>query len=369
MAYINAIGTAVPRNRIPQESIFQFMEKAHGLKGDEARKLRVLYRATGIATRHSVIGDYAKDADYDFFPNNEQLEPFPSTSDRMTVYQQEAKQLSLEAIAQCLDSGPSFDKQQITHLITVSCTGMYAPGLDIDLTNALGLRKDVQRTNIYFMGCQAAFNGLKVANSICQADPKAKVLLICVELCTLHFQKEMTEDSLLANSLFSDGAAAVLISGKTRTGLNLEMEEFVCALHPEGRKDMAWKIGDFGFEMKLSAYVPDIIKGGIKGLTEKLLNSLKVSFDQIRHFAIHPGGKRILRFVEDELNIPVDKNESSHHVLRNYGNMSSPTILFVLKDLIHKIMPNKEPEYILNFAFGPGLTLESMLLKTHFVHG
>ena len=368
MAYINAIGTAVPGNKIPQEKIFRFMEKAHGLGIEEANKLKVLYRATGISSRHSVIEDYSKDLDYSFFPNNEDLEPFPSTSDRMKVYQKEARKLSMQAIEMCKEQLNSWNPLEITHLITVSCTGMYAPGLDIDLTNGLGLRKDVQRTNIYFMGCQAAFNGLKVANAICESNSDAKVLLVCVELCTLHFQKEMTEDSMLANSLFSDGAAAVMISSETQTGLNLAIEEFVCALHPEGRKDMAWKIGDFGFEMKLSAYVPDIIKGGIKALTEKLLESFKVSFDQIKYFAIHPGGKRILRFVEDELCIEKGKNQSSHRVLRDFGNMSSPTILFVLRDLIQNLVPSKEPEYILNFAFGPGLTLESMLLKTSFIH-
>ncbi|MCI4669430.1 MAG: type III polyketide synthase [Bacteroidia bacterium] len=364
MAYINAVGTSVPGKKIPQERIFQFMQKAHGLDQLEARKLRVLYRATGISTRHSVIQDYERDNDFEFFPNSENLEPFPSTSDRMKVYQKEAKKLSLEAIRKI----KSFNPEEITHLITVSCTGMYAPGLDIDLTNELGIRKDVQRTNIYFMGCQAAFNGLKVANAICEANPSSKVLLVCVELCTLHFQKEITDDSLLANSLFSDGAAAALITGELQDGLNLSIEEFVCALHPEGRKEMAWKIGDFGFEMKLSAYVPDIIRGGIKGLTDKLLNSLKVSFDKVKHFAIHPGGKRILRFVEEELDIPKDKNLSSHKVLRDFGNMSSPTILFVLNDVIEGLIPQKEPEYILNFAFGPGLTLESMLLKTQFIH-
>lgn len=366
MAYINGIGTAVPGEKIPQEKIFRFMERAHGLENDEARKLRILYRATGIASRHSVIDDYSDDNSHDFFPDTHDLEPFPTTADRMDIYQREAQKLCLEAILDCLDQVGSVEKSQISHLITVSCTGMYAPGLDIDLTNELGLRRDVQRTNIYFMGCQAAFNGMKVANAICKSDPEARVLMVCVELCTLHFQKEATEDSLLANSLFADGAAAVLISSKAQQGLNLSIEDFVCALHPEGRKEMAWKIGDFGFEMKLSAYVPDIIRGGIKALTQKLLASLKVSFDQIRHFAMHPGGKRILRFVEEELGIPKEQNESSHKVLREYGNMSSPTVLFVLKDLSKKLMPSDESGYILNFAFGPGLTLESMLLKTHF---
>jgi len=365
MAYISAIGTAVPSNKISQEDIYEFMKKAHGLNEREGRELKVLYRATGIKTRHSVIDDYGKSEGFSFFPDTEDLEPFPSTSDRMHIFEEEAKKLCLQAVDACREQQPQWKPEEVTHLITVSCTGMYAPGLDIDLTNELGLPHHTQRTNIYFMGCQAAFNGLKVANSICEANPEANVLLICVELCTLHFQKDNTEDSLLANSLFSDGAAAVFLSGKAENQRSLSIEDFACALHPEGKRDMAWKIGNFGFEMKLSSYVPDIIKGGIKELTQKLLSSLRVSFKDIDHFAIHPGGKRILRFVEEELGIEKSRNSSSHKVLQEYGNMSSPTILFVLKEVWHKLKQESDPRYILNFAFGPGLTLESMLLKTH----
>ncbi|MEO0898261.1 MAG: type III polyketide synthase [Bacteroidota bacterium] len=365
MAFISAIGTAVPDHKTSQEDIYNFMQKAHGLEGDEARKLRVLYRATGIQTRHTVIEDYSQAEVRNFFPPTEDLEPFPSTAHRMKVYQEQAKSISLEAIRSAMSHLTSWKAEEITHLITVSCTGMYAPGLDIDLTNELGLNPQVQRTNVYFMGCQAAFNGLKVGNAICESDPNAKVLMVCVELCTLHFQKEVTEDSLLANSLFADGAAAVCISPKAEGPLSMSMEEFVCALHPEGKRDMAWKIGNFGFEMKLTSYVPDIIKGGIKQLTEKLFSSLKVSLKEVSHFAVHPGGKRILRFVEDELEIDREQNWPAHKVLKEYGNMSSPTILFVLKELWDNLKDKKESSYILNFAFGPGLTLESMLLKTY----
>lgn len=370
MAFISSIGTAVPTYKTSQEDIFHFMKRAHGLEGEDARKLKVLYRATGIKHRHTVVKDYQKPSEGDFYPHTADLEPFPSTAKRMEVYQDEAKRISLEAIRSAMADLPHWKREEITHLITVSCTGMYAPGLDIDISNELGLSPHVQRTNIYFMGCQAAFNGLKVGNAICEADPTAKVLMVCVELCTLHFQKDVTEDSLLANSLFADGAAAVCLSSAPEGSMSLSMEEFVCALHPEGKREMAWKIGNFGFEMKLTSYVPDIIKGGIRQLTRKLFKSLQVSLDDIDHFAIHPGGKRILRFVEEELNIKRENNWPAHKVLKEYGNMSSPTILFVLKEVWDNMKENRlkenfKPSYILNFAFGPGLTLESMLLKSH----
>ncbi|MBU1822856.1 MAG: type III polyketide synthase, partial [Bacteroidetes bacterium] len=212
-AFITSLGTAVPAHQIEQNRIADFMAKAMGLNAVDERRLRALYRSTRIRQRHSVLPDYGRsNGDFSFYPNTPGLEPFPTVQQRMVAYRQHAVVLAEEAIRDCLNNTP-VSPDKITHLITVSCTGMYAPGPDIELIGRLGLQSTVHRIAVNFMGCYGAFNGLKTAVALVKADPSARVLLVCVELCTLHFQKKNEEDHLLANALFSDGAAAVLLEG------------------------------------------------------------------------------------------------------------------------------------------------------------
>lgn len=360
-SFFNYIGIAVPDYKIAQADIAAFMSNALQLNPSEKRKLEVLYRASGIRFRHSVLSDYTKTfKDFEFFPKNEVLDPFPAISERMRIYEREAVKLAVKAIDDALPA--SFDKKEITHLITVSCTGMYAPGIDIEIVQQMKLDSSVNRTAINFMGCYGAFNGFKLASSICKADPEAKVLIVAVELCTIHFQKDKDEDTLLSNALFSDGAAAALVTGKVSNGA-LRMDGFHSNIAYEGKNDMAWQIGNNGFEMKLTSLVPDIIDKHIKTLTEKLLHKLATDQHAIDGYAIHPGGKRILEVIERQLEIPKEKNRAAHQVLKSYGNMSSPTILFVLKEIFSNISQEEKGNKLLSFAFGPGLTLESMLLE------
>ena len=363
MSFITAIGTANPENKFSQSTIADFMVRSMQMDVDDARKLRALFRMTGIETRHSVISDYGKMDGYDFYSNSHNFEPAPSTGTRLLLYRQHALLLSIQAINHCLDKLEAFDKKSVTHLIVVSCTGMYAPGLDIDLVKALELPTQTQRLCINFMGCYAAFNGLKQADIICQSDPKAKVLVVCTELCSIHFQKQNTVDNLLANALFADGSAALLVESSPRKGLNLKPVSFYCDLAPEGDQDMAWTVGDLGFEMRLSAYVPDVIQRGIKTLTHSLLDQISYSLSDVAYYAIHPGGKKILEVIEKELNLTKEQNKSAYEVLRNFGNMSSPTVLFVLQEVCKNLNGVDDKKKILSFAFGPGLTLESMVLE------
>jgi alpha-pyrone synthase len=364
MSFITAIATANPQHKISQSNIAEFMLKAMLFHNGEARKLKTIFRASGIDYRHSVLADYGKTGNFEFYPST-LTGPFPSTKDRLAVFQKHALPLSVKAIDKIFRTDLSAD--DITHLVVVCCTGMYAPGLDIELVKALKLRPDVHRTAINFMGCYAAFNALKIADAFCRSDRKSKVLVVCTELCSLHFQREATEDNLLANALFADGCAAVLVEGETTSNLQLEVIGFHNDLSADGNQDMAWSIGDLGFEMKLSSYVPDIIRSGIKNLTERLLAKSQSDTESVKHYAIHPGGKRILEVIEHELSIPPAKNEAAYHVLRNYGNMSSATVLFVLKELVEKFSSTNMGENILSFAFGPGLTMESMMLKIKHV--
>lgn len=356
MSYITSIGTATPPNLFSQSEIADFMVRAMRLDESEAKKLKALYRATGIDTRYSVLSDYGKTGDYEFYANSDGLRPLPSTKQRLEVFRKHAVDLSCTSARSALGG---VKPDEITHLVVVSCTGLYAPGLDIDIIKKIGLRSDVQRTCINFMGCYAAFNALKLADSFCNNDEDAKVLIVCTELCSIHFQNSNTQDNLLANSLFGDGSASVLVEGRPRSGLSLKPEIFQCDLAFNGEEDMAWTVGDVGFEMKLSAYVPDIIQSGIKRLAEKLVRNIS----EASYFAIHPGGKRILEVIEKELGMTKDQNVHAYDVLRKYGNMSSPTVIFVLNELYKKLSGRDHDKKILSFAFGPGLTLESMLLS------
>lgn len=360
-AYINAIGTANPANRYSQESIAQFMCDHLELSESEQHQLRVLYRATGVQFRHSILDDYKrKIGTFTFFPNTDNLEPFPSTQDRMTVYKERALPLAIASITECLKG-----KQQdmdFTHLITVSCTGMYAPGLDVDLIKALNLSPSITRNSLNFMGCYAAMNALNLAKQYCENDVSARVLIVCVELCTLHLQKSPTEDNLLSQALFSDGAAAVVVCGEANSESVLQIMSSSSQLAIDGKNDMAWQIGNFGFQMGLTSYVPQIIESGIGSLTDQLLAKAKFSLDDIDFFAIHPGGKKILEAVERQLGLTKEQNQIAYDILKQYGNMSSPTILFVLNETIKKMEVGAQQK-VLSFAFGPGLTMESILFQ------
>ena len=359
---ISAIGTATPDHCFAQHDILKFMVGAHRLNSADTGRLKKLYDLSGINYRHSVIEDFGLPAGkYAFFGNGDALEPFPDTRQRGDLYQEHAWKVAFRA-ANNLLSKTRLAPEDISHLITVSCTGMYAPGLDIDMVENLGLKYDVERTCINFMGCYGAFNALKTADYICRARPEAKVLIVDVELCTLHFQRESTLNNWIANSLFSDGAAAVLVESSfdRSTDNGLSLENFYNTLALDSKSEMGWYIGNTGYEMILSSQVAKRIKGKIKAVTSRLLEQTRLHIHQIAHFAIHPGGRRILEVCEEELELPEESLEASYDVLKDFGNMSSATVLFVLKDILSKA---DKGEKTMSFAFGPGLTIESMVLQ------
>ncbi|HSF53565.1 MAG TPA: type III polyketide synthase [Algoriphagus sp.] len=352
---IVSIGLSNPGAPIPQSEIARFMQLAHQLDETEGRRLGFLYRKTGIDSRHSVLEDFDKLSveDFTFFPKNQTLCPFPGTKARMDVFQKTAPNLAYQAAISCLDQAGE-KTSSMTHLILVSCTGMVAPGVELQLMEKLGLDDSVERYCVHFMGCYAAFTGLKLADKILRSEPEAKVLLVSVELCTLHFQKEYSEDNLLANSIFGDGAAAALVMNSEK---GLKINSYLSQVLREGELDMAWGIGDFGFEMKLSKFIPTLLDQGIRQLKEAFEKKFKLS--QIKNFAIHPGGKQILQKVQEAFELGPEVNFHAMEVLRQFGNMSSATILFVLERMM------KDPDVrgeILSMGFGPGLTLETLHL-------
>ncbi len=364
MSYITATGIAVPRQPLDQSTISRFMEIMMGKEdSDVRRKIKAIFRASGIRQRHSVLVDYGRTSDFTFYPNND-TDPFPGTESRMNVFREHALPLSVEAVSNMMTRVP-VKAEEITHLIVVSCTGMYAPGLDIDLVKALKLRTNIQRICIQFMGCYAAFNALKVANTICRSEAHEKVLIVCAELCSIHFQPEPTDDNILANALFADGAAAMLVTSDKINPRSLEVVSSFNDLALKGESDMAWNVGDHGFRMRLSSYVPDLIKGEIGSLLERFLSTSNVLRPDIAHYAMHPGGTRILQIIEECLGLTRDDNAHAYEVLRKYGNMSSATVVFVLDKIIQELHPDQNNKMVLSIGFGPGLTLESMLYKIH----
>jgi len=305
------------------------------------------------------VPDYSLPADeWRFYPPTENLEPFPKLEMRMKWYQREAAALSLQAIDQCMENFPG---QKITHLITVSCTGMSAPGLDLELLELLQLPATTFRTSVNFMGCYAAIHALKIADAFCKSDKKANVLIVCTELCTLHFQKEHTVDNITSSMLFGDGTAAVLVTGNQEQE-GMTIDHFYSLVAQKGKQDMAWELSSKGFLMTLSSYVAEMIEENFDELVQGALTDASMEKEEITHWCIHPGGKKILEAVHNSLGFTNGQLQPCYDILKEYGNMSSPTVLFVLQKIMNGLK-NKGANKIFGAAFGPGLTMETFILS------
>ncbi len=336
------------------------------LPGKRNRRLiHGIYDHSGIATRYSVLPDFGQHAEPVLFREDETGRIIePTTGERNRFYRDYARRLVVDAGRQALAKTGEFEANDITHVITVSCTGFYNPGPDLDLIHGLGLPDRTERYNIGFMGCYAAFPALRMAHQFCQADSESVVLIVCIELCSLHLQFREETDSILANSLFADGAAAVIVSARKPAANRpaLAMESFCSALAPEGESEMAWEVGDRGFDIRLSTYVPNIIAGNIRDIVCRMFKDTHRSQSDIDFWAVHPGGRSILDCVEKELQLAPGQLADSREILRQYGNMSSATVLFVLHRILNRPPPNKTHP-VCAMAFGPGLTIESALLE------
>lgn len=363
MSKIISIGTAVPAYRHAQQDILSFMQQVYALDAVEARKLKFLYRQSGIESRYSAIADFSKPCgDWSFFPPVGSADKIPSIENRMNLYAETAAPMARQAIENCLVN--YMDCNAITHLITVSCTGMSAPGLDLELIELMGLSKNIYRSSINFMGCYAAIHALKAAHAICQSEKDARVVMVCAELCTLHFQDEASADNIASSLLFGDGAAAVLVVSDDVDLQGLYLKSFYSEIVPKGKADMSWVIGSTGFLMTLSGYVPDLIQEDFAGLMGNALQKAGLQKGDVNYWCIHPGGKRILDAIAKSLDFKGEELEHSLAVLKAYGNMSSPTVLFVLKKMMEQ-MQSGESANIFGAAFGPGLTMETFIASTH----
>jgi len=355
--YIRSLATALPEFKSQQSEIEAFMLRVVAKTDRQKAFVRKIYEGSSIETRYSVLPDYRLPTEErTFFPKNDDLDPVPTTAERNALFCVEANNLAELAVRRLFDQLPGFDPTAVTHLITVSCTGFSAPGFDFHLVREFGLSPSIHRFHIGFMGCFAAFPALKLAQSLVRSTPGAQVLIVDVEACTLHFQKDFEPDVVVANALFADGAAALLVSEQPGP---LQLHDFRSHIIPGSEDDMAWIIGETGFDMKLSSYVPRLIEGNIGAVLDRLFADSGWSRDELALWAVHPGGRAILDKTASVLGLGQGELEVSYDVLRRFGNMSSVTIFFVLNEILSRGKKGK----LFACAFGPGLTVESGFLE------
>ncbi len=354
---IVGLGCAAPLHVIAQQDAATQAAAISG--GGRAAVVAKLYSQAGVHTRHSVVlrsSSNGAPAEQSFYrAANHEFPQGPTTGERMRRYEEEAADLSILAATRAMRDA-AIVAGEIRQLVTVSCSGFAAPGVDIELIDRLQLDARVGRTHVGFMGCHGALNGLRVANALAASDRGGAVLLCCVELCSLHHQYQANAQQMVANALFADGAAAAVLKfGSECAPWRIASQHSV--ILPDTRDAMSWRIGDHGFEMTLSPRVPELIRTHAKPWLTNWLAQHGLSIEDIRAWAIHPGGPRILTACAEALALDDDALRPSREVLAEYGNMSSPTLLFVMERL--RAAGAELPCVAL--AFGPGLTIEAAL--------
>lgn len=371
------LGVAVPERSATQSALAASAIPRCCTTAAERRRLPSFYRKTTVERRGSVLlaegnGHTGSELDAAYPPPEHDADRGPGVEARMLEYAQQAGPLAHRAAAAALDDA-GVAAGDVDELVVVTCTGFASPGVDFQLIDSLGLSDDVGRTQVGFMGCHGAVNGLRVARGLAAADPGTTALLVCVELCTLHFQYGWNPQRVLANALFADGAAAAVVRGETGDRNEADHRNAATAAGrpgvalidtaskrlPDSADDMTWRITAHGFAMTLSARVPALIEAHAGAWLGDWLGRRGVAVDDVAGWAIHPGGPRVVTAVERALRLPPGAGDASRGVLRDRGNMSSPTVLFVLRELLERGV--RGPVVLL--AFGPGLVAEAALLN------
>ena len=355
---ILGIGTALPTHTMSQDEASAMSADLICRDERESRLLKTMLRRSRVVNRHTCVphGIAYEWVGEDAAPS---ASPGPTTQERMELYAAHAGPLALEASAKALaESAVATD--DISHLITVSCTGFEAPGVDVQLIDQLGLLQTTQRMHIGYMGCHGAINGLRVASALATSEPTARTLLCATELCSLHYRFQWDEERILGNALFADGAAA-LVGGQVASGAQAicRLKATGSCLVPDSRDTITWRIGNHGFEMTLSNRVPDLIRKHLKPWLAQWLASHRVPMSAVGSWAVHPGGPRILDAVDEALELDHEALAASRHVLEQFGNMSSPTVLFILQ----RLLATTASRPCVALGFGPGLMIEAALIE------
>ncbi|WZO98617.1 type III polyketide synthase [Isosphaeraceae bacterium EP7] len=363
-AALLGVGTAVPALRISRSESVDAAGTLCAETDDHAGLLESLYRQAGVQSRHIVFSrEEFRRVVYDegdfqsAFSSKGKGDLGPSTSERMTRYERESVPLALEA-SRAAVAEAGIDVGSITHVVTVSCTGMSAPGMDIALIKGLGLQATVERTHVGFMGCHGALNGLRVARGLIAAEPNARVLLCAVELCSLHYSYGWNPKKVVGNALFADGAAALVLGAESeKRGDGWRLAANGACLFPDSEKAMAWNVRDHGFDMILSSRVPGLIAEHLRPWLVRWLAGHGLRIEDVASWAVHPGGPRVLTCVEEALGLPEGATEVSRSILESHGNMSSTTVIFIIQELMRRGagLP------CVSLGFGPGLAAEAAL--------
>ncbi|WP_221584011.1 type III polyketide synthase [Microbacterium sp. G2-8] len=359
-AQLLSIGTAVPSAALSQRATRDFFREQPAVDRLTARLIGAAFDQSAIDTRYSVIGSIGEGGSR--FTDDEQHLRTPSTGERNALYRAEAPPLSLAAARDALDRADR-DPSDVTHVVTASCTGFFAPGPDYLLVTQLGIPTTAERYHIGFMGCAAGFPALRTAARICAAQPGAVVLVVCTELCSLHIRSSRDPEQIVASAVFGDGAGAAIVASDERpaSGPFFDIGAFTTNITSEGAEDMDWTIGDHGFEMRLTAQVPRIIGREIDGVVTRMLGDGVDPLTSVDAWGVHPGGRSVLDQVQSGLGLPDAAMTPSRDVLREYGNMSSATILFILQRILaDDSLP--DGARVAGLCFGPGLTVETVAL-------
>ncbi|MDZ4657057.1 MAG: type III polyketide synthase [Bythopirellula sp.] len=362
---ILGMGTALPDAVIDKDDALLLARSLCNGTEEQETWLSAIYAGSGISTRRFCLGpqvvrdviDGTNHSQSVFLPKKLPGDRGPTTAQRMELYTQLAPPLATSAARAAVQQA-QIEINEITHVVTVSCTGFMAPGVDHALIESLGLSQGVERTHVGYMGCHGALNGLRVARAYVAAKPQARVLVSAVELCCLHYYYGWDPQKIIANALFADGAAAVIVGTATKPA---ESDWCLSAtgscLFSNSQNAMTWTIGDHGFEMTLSRQVPAIIAEGLRPWLENWLRPQGLSVEDIKSWAVHPGGPRILDAVEEALHLGSNGLATSREILAEYGNMSSPTTLFILD----RMQQERVLRPCVALGFGPGLALEAAL--------
>lgn len=361
-----SIGTSTPPFAMTLNDRHEVAEKF--VAGDEKDRwfTPYIFEKSTVEKRHSVLLDRADgkltERQSFFVPVAELENPAgPTTGERMVAYERYASGLAIQACRRAIENS-SIDPKAITHIVSASCTGFSAPGIDIDLIRQLPLSPSTQRTHLGFMGCHAGLNALRVARALAMSDPRNCVLVSATELCGLHYQSVAQNDQKVANALFADGAGAAVVAGDELSrgrSQDWKIAFTGSCLLPDSYDHMTWKVSDHGFTMTLSEQIPVLIREHARPWLEGWLERQGLSCEEVRSWAIHPGGPQILHAVQRSLSITRAQLDRSYEVLRDYGNMSSATIFFVLE----KMLTQGAELPCVALGFGPGLTLEATCFR------
>jgi alkylresorcinol/alkylpyrone synthase len=359
-----SVATATPSHKLDQSDALTLVKRICCVDERQSRLASALYKHSGVRNRYTAVPHTEA---YIWAPHrNPDDSPVPnvgpSTEERMALYEEHALPLAHQAASGALRRS-KLAPSRITHVVTASCTGFAAPGVDSGLIVALGLRPTTQRVHVGYMGCHGAINALRVAQGLANSHSESRILVCAVELCSLHYSFHWSNERMLGNALFADGAGAVVVGAMQQDSAGTTPGRWRLAatgsyLFPDTSEVMTWSVGNHGFSMTISPRLPELIQENLGEWLTAWLAENQLNVGDIRSWAIHPGGPRILEAVESAMNLTPDKTQVSRDVLCQYGNMSSATVLFILEALLH----NKCRAPCVMLGFGPGLVAEAALL-------